>query len=63
VTAQNYPSYSIIAGNPAKVIGYRFSQKVIDSLVELRWWDWEKDKIRKHLDILCSEDIEELLRS
>lgn len=63
VTAQNYPPYSIIAGNPAKVIGYRFSQEVIDSLVELKWWNWTQDKIKQNLDILCSENIEEFLRS
>ncbi len=51
------PPYSIIAGNPAKIIGYRFSQDIIDILLQIKWWDWPLDKIMDNADILCSSDI------
>ncbi|MCX6006129.1 MAG: hypothetical protein NTZ34_02565 [Chloroflexi bacterium] len=61
ISSQEYPPYSILAGNPAKVIGYKFSQPVIDGLLKLKWGDWPEDKIKQHLDILCSDNLEKLL--
>lgn len=60
--AHVYPPYSIVVGNPAKVVGYRFSKEIIDRLLELKWWDWEQEKIKENASILCSENVEELLR-
>ncbi len=54
------PPYSIIAGNPAKIIGYRFPQDIIDILLQIKWWDWPLDKIMDNVDILCSSDINKL---
>lgn len=61
-TMQNgaIPPYSIIAGNPARIIGYRFSQDIIDTLLQIKWWDWPLDKIVYNIDILCSSDIDRL---
>jgi acetyltransferase-like isoleucine patch superfamily enzyme len=59
--ADGYPPYSIIVGNPAKVVGYRFSQDVIDKLLGLRWWDWGEERIRENVGLLCSEDVQGLL--
>ena len=30
--------YSIVGGNPAKFIKYRFSEEQIRSLLEIKWW-------------------------
>ena len=59
--ANGYPPYSIIVGNPAKIVGYRFSQEIIEGLLKLKWWDWEKGKIKENAWLLCSENVEELL--
>ncbi|UAL08906.1 CatB-related O-acetyltransferase [Caulobacter segnis] len=40
------PRYSIVAGNPARVIKYRFSPDVIDKIESTRWWDGNIDDIR-----------------
>ena len=40
--------YSIVGGNPAKLIRKRFSKEVIKKLLRLRWWDWPLEKITKH---------------
>jgi acetyltransferase-like isoleucine patch superfamily enzyme len=52
--------YEIVAGNPARVIKKRFSDQAIATLLEVRWWDWPVEKIDRHLDVLCSGDIEKL---
>lgn len=61
VVASDVPPYAIVAGNPARVVRYRFPQEVVARLLELRWWDWPLEKIRRHLDILCSPDVGRLL--
>ncbi len=60
VVTKDVPSYAIVAGNPAKVIGYRFDEKQIDSLNLIRWWNWDKDKVLKHADELFG-DIDEFI--
>ena len=46
VVTGEIPAYAIAAGSPAKVIKYRFSQRIIDDLLEKQWWDWPINKIR-----------------
>ena len=38
--------YEIVGGNPAKVIRRRFSEEIVDLLLQLRWWDLPIDAIR-----------------
>ena len=45
VVVKNVPPYAIVGGNPAKIIKFRFSEDVIESLLRIRWWDWSLDKI------------------
>jgi virginiamycin A acetyltransferase len=54
------PPYSIIAGNPPRIIGYRFSQEVIEILLQIQWWDWTLEKIEENIEILYSNDIAKL---
>ena len=60
IVTKNVPPYTIVAGNPAKQIRKRFSDEVINKLLELKWWDMEENKINEISDILCSNDIEKL---
>ena len=48
VVNTDIPAYAIAAGSPAKVIGYRFSEEIINELLKLQWWDWPLSKIRKN---------------
>ena len=52
--------YSIIGGNPAKFIKYRFDKNIIDKLLELKWWDLDDDIINNLTPILCSNNPEKL---
>lgn len=45
MVTKDVPPYAIVGGNPAKVIGYRFPQEIIDKLLAIRWWDWPKEQI------------------
>lgn len=38
VVTKDVPDYAVVAGNPAKVIRYRFDQELIKDLLESQWW-------------------------
>lgn len=64
VVTMNIPNYSIVAGNPARVIKSRFSNEIVDYLEDLRWWEWDERKIIESERIfnLTSEGILNLAR-
>lgn len=58
VVTNDVPAYSIVAGCPAKVIKYRFDEKTIKRLLDLKWWDLSPEKIKDKFDVFCSSNIE-----
>lgn len=54
VVTKDVAPYTIVGGNPAKPIKKRFSDDIISKLLELKWWDWDIEKITKHVDKLTS---------
>lgn len=46
---KDVPDYAIVGGVPAKIIRYRFEEKIIKSLLATKWWLYNPDKL-KHLD-------------
>lgn len=57
VVTRDVPPFAFVAGNPARIVRYRFEENQIVALLGLRWWDWPEDKVREHLPSLCSSDI------
>lgn len=60
VVVSDVPAYSIVGGNPAKVIRQRFSDEVITELENIAWWDWPPEKITQNLAAITSGDIARL---
>ena len=58
VVAKDVPPYAIVVGNPGKVIKYRFTEEQIQDLIEMKWWDWEDEKIRNNALNMWSNDID-----
>ena len=54
--------YSIVGGNPAKLIRYRFTPEQIEKLLQIKWWDWEDSKINNFTSQLCNDNIDEFIR-
>jgi virginiamycin A acetyltransferase len=59
IVTKDVEPYSIVGGNPAKLIRYRFSAKIIERMIKLKFWDMSMDDIKK-INI-WSEDIEETI--
>ena len=49
--------YSIVGGNPAKFIKWRFDEERRKQLIEMKWWEWDDKKINDNLKWLCSDQI------
>lgn len=52
--------YSIVGGNPAQEIRKRFPDEVIAKLLEMKWWNWDIEKITRNVQNLTSGNIESL---
>ena len=48
VVSKDVPPYAIVGGVPAKIIKYRFDDKTIRELEELKWWEWDESKLLKN---------------
>ena len=52
--------YTIVAGNPARLIRKRFDDEMIDLLERFAWWDKPIDEINALIPILTSSDLEKV---
>jgi virginiamycin A acetyltransferase len=57
VVARDVAPYSIVAGNPARLIRMRFPPEVVVRLLTLAWWDWPPDRIRAAVPALLDPDL------
>ena len=56
VVRHDVPPYAIVAGVPAKVIKYRFTQEQIKELLSISWWNWSIQKIIDNIDYFRNVD-------
>jgi virginiamycin A acetyltransferase len=57
VVVSDVAPYTVVGGNPAKLLKHRFEAQVIDALTTIAWWDWPIEKITRHLNLITSSDI------
>ena len=50
VVTKNVPDYAIVGGVPAKLIRYRFDEKICEKLLELKWWDMPESQLAAYAD-------------
>lgn len=61
IVTKDVEPYSIVGGNPAKHIKYRFSKEIIEKLLDIKWWDWKDTKIKDNIALFY--DVETFVRS
>lgn len=47
VVTKDVPDYAIVAGNPANLIRYRFSEEIKEKLLQSKWWDMDEATLMK----------------
>ena len=57
VVGRDVAPYSIVAGNPARMIRKRFDDELIDLMLRLRWWDRPVEEINRLIPILSCGDL------
>ena len=58
MVASDVPPYTIVAGNPARLIRKRFDNEMIELLEKFAWWDKSIEEINALIPILTSSDLE-----
>lgn len=61
VVTKDVGPYEIWAGNPAKFVKKRFTEEQILKLLEIQWWNWNDAFLKKKINLLCSDNIDEFL--
>jgi acetyltransferase-like isoleucine patch superfamily enzyme len=50
IVTHDIPPYAVVAGTPAKVLRYRYSEEKIAKLQKIAWWSWSDKKIAENMD-------------
>lgn len=61
IVTKDIEPYSIVAGNPAKIIGYRFEEDIRELLLATKWWEWPLEEVFSVTNLICSDSIEKFL--
>jgi len=70
IVTRDLPPYTICVGNPCRVVKKRYSDSIINFLLNIKWWNWDDDKIKKNKDFFyCNlntkkiDEIEKLIKT
>jgi virginiamycin A acetyltransferase len=55
VVTKDVEPYSIVGGNPAKLIKKRFSEERIQQFLDMAWWNWDIEKISANVKFLTGK--------
>lgn len=61
VVAKDVPPYAVVAGNPGRVLRYRFEDQVIAELLKIRWWERPIQDVQSAFSMLMQSDIKEFI--
>lgn len=60
VVTKDVPPYTVVGGNPAKIIRTRFDEHTITQLCEIAWWNWSREKIARNIPAIIGCDLNTL---
>jgi virginiamycin A acetyltransferase len=63
VVVSDVAPYSVVGGNPARLIRMRFPGPTVEKLLAVKWWDWDADKITRNLENITAADMDALLNA
>ena len=58
---RDVPAYTIVAGNPARIVRRRFPEDVATRLSEFAWWNWDHETLRRALPDFRKLAVEDFL--
>lgn len=57
IVINDIPPYAVAVGVPARIAKYRFSEKQIEILERVKWWEWEEEKLKKHSELFLYPEL------
>ncbi|MBO7520219.1 MAG: CatB-related O-acetyltransferase, partial [Clostridia bacterium] len=60
VVGSDVEPYTVVAGNPARMIRKRFDDELIDLMLKFKWWDKSVDEINLLIPVLTCGDLEKV---
>jgi chloramphenicol O-acetyltransferase type B len=63
IVAKDVPAYAVVAGVPARVIKYRFTDVEIESLLRTQWWLLPDHVLETCASIFRSSDVSGLIKA
>lgn len=60
VVSKDVPPYSVVVGNPQRVVRYRYTPGDVERLLKLRWWDQEVEVLARCIPSIQCGDLDEL---
>ena len=58
VVGSDVEPYTIVVGNPARVLRKRFDDELIDLMLKFKWWDKSVEEINTLIPVLTCSDLE-----
>lgn len=58
VVTKDVPPYAVVGGVPAKIIKFRFSENVINKLLDIKWWNWSDDDLKKKIQLFQTNKVD-----
>lgn len=56
VVVKDVPDYTIVGGNPSRILRKRFDDRIINELMRIRWWDWPIDDVKTAMPLIMNDD-------
>ena len=63
VVTRNVDPYTVVGGNPARLLKHRFDAELTGLLLQFRWWDLLAQQVTELLPLLCDPDLEHVRKT
>lgn len=57
IVTKDIPAYAIAVGVPAKIIRYRFEPNIIEKLLQIKWWEYDSNILKRNLFYFQNENL------
>lgn len=60
VVSVDVPPYTVVGGNPARVLKLRYDAETVARLLRIAWWNWSAARVTRNLEKIVGADIDAL---